>query len=86
MNILLFNKHKTLIMTDITNNPDWKEHKNQDPKQNEGRGTKEEASDERPQNRLKDGTNDLQNSDQESDLGEPSERSSQENKTSQAGS
>jgi len=61
---------------DNRNKPGWEEHKNQDPKQNEGRGTKEEVSGERPSNRLKDGTNDLQSGDQDANLGEASERPS----------
>lgn len=71
---------------DNRNNPSWEEHKNQDPQQNEGRGTKEEANTERPDNRLKDGTNDLQSGDQVGNLGEASERSSDTSNSSKTGS
>lgn len=52
-------------MTD-ERNQNWKEHKNQTPQQNnEARGSKEETSNQQtPGNRLKDGTNDFQNGDQ----------------------
>ena len=64
-------------MPDNRNNPTWEEHKNQDSQQNQGRGTKEEVNNQqKPENHLKDGTNDLQNGDQSSNLGEPSERAS----------
>lgn len=67
-------------MRDNRNNPDWEQHKNQDPQQNRGRGTKEEVSNQqKPEDHLNDGTNDLQNGDQSSNLGEPSEKSSTDN-------
>ena len=67
-------------MRDNRNNPDWEQHKNQDPQQNSGRGTKEEVSNQQqPEDHLNDGTNDLQNGDQSSNLGEPSEKSSTDN-------
>jgi hypothetical protein len=73
-------------MADNRNSPSWEEHKNQDIQQNEDRGSKEEVSNEqRPKDRLKDGTNDLQSGDQDSNLGEPSERSSGESNSSQTG-
>lgn len=51
-------------MPDNRNNTDWKEHKNQNP-QVQGRGAKEDAGTQNtPDDRLKDGTNDLQNGDQ----------------------
>lgn len=47
------------------NTQNWEEHKNQNPRE-ESRGSKEETSNEQsPDNRLKDGTNDFQNGDQE---------------------
>jgi hypothetical protein len=47
------------------NNQTWEEHKNQNP-ENEVRGSKEQANDQQnPGNKLKDGTNDFQNGDQE---------------------
>ena len=64
-------------MPENRNNPAWEQHKNQDPQQNRGRGTKEEVSNpQKPENHLKDGTNDLQNGDQSSNLDEASEKSS----------
>ncbi len=64
-------------MPDNRNNPTWEKHKNQDPKQNQERGTKEEASNQqKPEDHLKDGTNDLQSGDQSSNLGEASEKTS----------
>ncbi|HWI93955.1 MAG TPA: hypothetical protein VNT20_21925 [Flavisolibacter sp.] len=61
-------------MNNDRNNQNWEEHKNQNPRE-ESRGSKEETRNEQPDNRLKDGTNDFQNGDQEptsersSDLG-----------------
>ena len=54
-------------MTEKRNNQEWKEHKNQAPLQdNESRGSKEQANDQqRPQDRLNDGTNDFRNGDQD---------------------
>ena len=64
-------------MPDNRNNPNWEQHKNQDPDQNQERGTKEEVSSEqKPEHHLKDGTNDLQSGDQSSNSGEASEKSS----------
>ena len=64
-------------MEDNRANLNWEERKNQDPKKNEGRGSKEEVNEQqRPQDRLKDGTNDLQSGDQDSDLGEAAEKPS----------
>ena len=64
-------------MTDNRNNPSWEQHKNQDPKKKQERGTKEEAGNQqRPEDHLKDGTNDLQSGDQSSNLGEASEKAS----------
>ena len=52
-------------MNNDRNNPNWEEHKNQN-KPDEVRGGKEETNDQQsPDNRLKDGTNDFQNGDQE---------------------
>ena len=51
-------------MTDKRNDPNWEKHKNQPPDQDkELRGSKEAAGND-PKNRLKDGTNDFQNGDQ----------------------
>jgi hypothetical protein len=83
---VLFVTIKSYVMMDNRNTSNWEEHKNQDPHQNQGRGSKEDAIGERPQDRLKDGTNDLQDGDQQSNLGEPSERSSEENTSSKANS
>lgn len=57
------------------NNQTWEEHKNQTPqKENEGRGSKEETSNQdRPGDRLKDGTNDFVNGDQEPTSEKPSD-------------
>jgi hypothetical protein len=63
-------------MPDNRNNSTWEEHKNQHPKQNQQRGSKEEVSGQQPQDHLNDGTNDLKNGDQSSNLGEPSEKAS----------
>lgn len=53
-------------MADKKNNQVWEDHKNQTPQQdNQARGTKENVSNEKPDDRLKDGTNDFQNGDQE---------------------
>lgn len=65
-------------MKDHRHNPSWEEHKNQGPrkKEEEGRGSVEEVGGKQtPPARLKDGTNDFQNGDQD-DLGEASEKSS----------
>ena len=53
-------------MTDNRNNPNWEDHKNQDKEQNSGEyGTKQPAgSAGAPDDRLKDGTNDLANGDE----------------------
>ena len=54
------------MKNDSRNNQPWEEHKNQTPqKQDESRGSKEETNQPRPDNRLKDGTNDFENGDQE---------------------
>lgn len=67
-------------MADKKNNQVWEEHKNQTPQQNNDRGSKENITNEQnPGNRLKDGTNDFQNGDQEP----TSERSSGMNDQSQ---
>jgi hypothetical protein len=64
-------------MPDNRNNPNWEQRKNQDPKKNEERGTKEEVSNQqKPEDHLKDGTNDLQSGDPSSNLGEASEKTS----------
>lgn len=49
------------------NNPTWEERKNQNPQNDSNsRGSKEETGNElKPDNRLKDGTNDFENGDQE---------------------
>jgi hypothetical protein len=61
----LYQKLKILIMQDNRNNPNWEEHKNQEPQQSE-KGSKEQTVEqERPGNRLTDGTNDFENGDQE---------------------
>lgn len=66
-------------MADKKNNQAWEEHKNQTP-QRDSSGSKENVSNEEtPDNRLKDGTNDFQNGDQEP----TSERSSGMNDKSQ---
>lgn len=54
-------------MTENRNSQEWKEHKNQPSSQdNQSRGSKEDANDEqRPKDRLNDGTNDFQNGDQD---------------------
>lgn len=64
-------------MKDHRNKPGWEEHKNQGPrkKDDEGRGSVEEVGKQTPQDRLKDGTSDFQNGDQD-DLGEASEKPS----------
>jgi hypothetical protein len=54
---------ETSVM-DNRNNPNWEEHKNQDPRQ-KGTGSKEDVNSLKPEDRLKDGTNDLQNGDQD---------------------
>lgn len=52
-------------MNNDRNTQSWEEHKNQNPNE-KSRGSKEETSKEQaPDNRLKDGTNDFQNGDQE---------------------
>ena len=67
-------------MPDNRNNPAWEQHKNQDPKQNQERGTKEEVrNQQKPEDHLKDGTNDLQSGEQSSNLSEASEKSSMDN-------
>ena len=67
-------------MADKRANPNWEEHKNQDPNQNQGRGSKEEVNDQQnPYNRLKDGTNDLISNNKDTNLGETSEKSSTDN-------
>ena len=64
-------------MPDNRNNPNWEQHKNQGPDQNRERGTKEEVGNQqKPEDHLKDGTNDLQSGDQSSNSGEASEKSS----------
>jgi len=71
-------------MADRKTNPNWEQHKNQDPKQNEGRGSKEEVNEQQnPYNRLKDGTNDLVEN-EDANLGEASEKSSTDNPTQKA--
>ena len=47
------------------NTPNWEEHKNQDPQQKGSVGSKEEVNKLKPEDHLNDGTNDLQNGDQE---------------------
>lgn len=49
---------------DNRNNSNWEEHKNQDPQQ-KGTGSKEDVNSLKPEDRLKDGTNDLENGDQD---------------------
>ena len=71
-------------MADRKTNPNWEQHKNQDPKQNEGRGSKEEVNEQQnPYNRIKDGTNDLVEN-EDANLGEASEKSSTDNPTQKA--
>jgi len=50
---------------DNRNSADWQDHKNQDAQQKGSAGSKEEVNKLKPQDHLKDGTNDLQNGDQE---------------------
>ena len=72
-------------MADRRTNPNWEEHKNQDPNQNAGRGSKEEVNDQQsPYNRLKDGTNDLVSDNKDANLGEVSEKSSTDNPAQKA--
>lgn len=52
-------------MNNDRNTQNWEEHKNQNPTE-KSRGSKEQTSNEQtPDNRLKDGTNDFVNGDQE---------------------
>jgi hypothetical protein len=55
---------ETSVM-DNRNNPNWEKHKNQDQQQQGTEGSKEEANALKPQDHLNDGTNDLQNGDQD---------------------
>ena len=54
-------------MAETKNNQEWKEHKNHpSPQNSQTPGSKEEVHDrQRPQDRLKDGTNDYENGDQD---------------------
>ena len=45
---------------DNRNNPNWEEHKNQDPRQN-ATGSKEDVNSLKPEDRLKDGTRKITN-------------------------
>jgi hypothetical protein len=70
--------YKFSVMTDKKSKPSWEEHKNQTPQQDIEGSKKETIEQQRPQERLKDGTNDFQNGDQEP----TSERSSKEDNES----
>ncbi|MGZ3880229.1 MAG: hypothetical protein ACXVBF_02770 [Flavisolibacter sp.] len=50
---------------DKRNTPNWEEHKNQDAQPKGSVGSKEEVNKLKPQDHLNDGTNDLQNGDQD---------------------
>jgi len=54
-------------MPDNRNTQEWKEHKNDpSPQNNQAEGSKENVNDQqRPQDRLNDGTNDYKNGDQD---------------------
>jgi hypothetical protein len=67
-------------MAESKNKQNWEEHKNQTPQQGSEGSKKEINEQQRPQERLKDGTNDFQNGDQEP----TSERASEEDNESQA--
>ena len=50
---------------DNRNNPNWEERKNQDPQEKGSVGSKEDVNSLKPKDHLNDGTNDLQNGDQD---------------------